>query len=93
VGVSALADALKTNTSVKNINLSLNGIGAVGASALADALKMNTTVTRIDLSWNGIGAEGALALADALKGTRRSRTSILHTMESASRVHWRWPTR
>jgi Ran GTPase-activating protein (RanGAP) involved in mRNA processing and transport len=48
-GASALADALKVSTSLSNINLRGNGIGAEGASALADALKVNKSVTRINL--------------------------------------------
>jgi hypothetical protein len=68
-GASALADALKANTSVANINLSRNKIGVKGASALADALKVNSSVTEINLSSNRFGVKGAAALADALTVT------------------------
>eukprot|EP00435_Cladocopium_sp_Y103_P019087 s843_g4.t1 len=78
LGAKALAEALKMNTSVANINLEHNKIGSEGAealaealkinqSALAEALKMNRSVTKIDLVFNNIGAEGAKALAEALK--------------------------
>jgi Ran GTPase-activating protein (RanGAP) involved in mRNA processing and transport len=66
-GVRMLANALKQNKTVIQIDLRVNRIGAEGASALADALKVNKLVTNIKLSHNGIGAEGAAALADALK--------------------------
>jgi hypothetical protein len=48
-GASALADALKVNTSVNSINLGSNGIGDMGALALADALEVNMSVTGIDI--------------------------------------------
>ena len=67
MGASALADALKVNSSVTVIDLTDNDIGAAGVSALADALKVNTSVTDIDFSYNKIHAEGASALVDALK--------------------------
>jgi hypothetical protein len=66
-GASALADALKRNTSLTTIDLWKKAIGAEGASTLADALKVNTSVTTIGLAYNAIGSEGASALADALK--------------------------
>jgi Ran GTPase-activating protein (RanGAP) involved in mRNA processing and transport len=66
-GASALADALKMNSSVTNINLDDNAIGDEGASVLADALKVNTSVTDISLRSNKFGAKGATAIADALK--------------------------
>jgi hypothetical protein len=74
-GAVALADALKTNTSITKIDLKSNEIGDSGAVALADALKTNTSITKIDLSSNTIGVSGAVALADALK-TNTSVTTI-----------------
>jgi hypothetical protein len=74
-GVSVLAEALKTNTSVTKINLYENEIGDSGAVALAVALKTNTSVTKIDLHENEIGDSGALLLANALK-TNTSVTEI-----------------
>jgi Ran GTPase-activating protein (RanGAP) involved in mRNA processing and transport len=64
---SALAIALKENTSVTRINLCRHQIGNNGASAFADALGVNTSVTSINLSLNRIGVRGASELADALK--------------------------
>eukprot|EP00435_Cladocopium_sp_Y103_P043921 s1997_g12.t1 len=63
--LQALAEALKINQSVTNINLDHNKIAAEGAKAwcvaLAEALKINQSVTKIKLSWNQIGDEGAKA--------------------------------
>jgi Ran GTPase-activating protein (RanGAP) involved in mRNA processing and transport len=73
-GASALADALKANTSLTKIDIAANRIGNEGVSALADALKLNTSVTNINLGWNEIGKEGALALVDGLK----VNTSVAH---------------
>ncbi|RUP48752.1 hypothetical protein BC936DRAFT_144057 [Jimgerdemannia flammicorona] len=46
---SALAEALKMNTGLPNLNLEDNNIGGMGASALAEALTMNTSLQDIDL--------------------------------------------
>jgi hypothetical protein len=56
-GAAALADALKTNTSVTTIDLHDNKIGDSGAVALADALKTNTSVALILLYSNEIGPD------------------------------------
>ena len=48
-GAKALAETLKTNTSVTEIYLAWNKIGDAGMQALAEALKTNTSVTWIDL--------------------------------------------
>jgi len=74
-GAVALADALKTNTSVTTIILSNNNIGDAGAAALADTLKTNISVTEISLFSTMIGDSGAVALANALK-TNTSVTEI-----------------
>ena len=66
-GAKAIADALKSNTSLTTIDLRGNNIGDEGAKAIAEALKGNTSLTSINLSNNNIGDEGAKAIADALK--------------------------
>jgi Ran GTPase-activating protein (RanGAP) involved in mRNA processing and transport len=67
VGAVAFADALKVNTTVKDIHLGGNEIGAEGAAALASALNVNKTVTKINFYMNEFGDVGAAAFADALK--------------------------
>jgi hypothetical protein len=43
-GVKTLANGLKENTTVTDINFCSNEIRVKGASALADVLRVNTTV-------------------------------------------------
>jgi Ran GTPase-activating protein (RanGAP) involved in mRNA processing and transport len=44
-GAKALAEALKTNSTLTTLDLQNNSIGPDGAKALAEALKTNSTVT------------------------------------------------
>ncbi len=69
-GAEALADALKTNSSLQTLNLSseyygrrgaaANQIGNEGAEALVDALKTNSSIQTLNLSceYGGRGGEG-----------------------------------
>ena len=66
-GANSLAQALRVNTSLSFLNLSLNLIGARGANSLASALRINTSLSSLDLSRNSIGDEGANSLAEALR--------------------------
>jgi hypothetical protein len=65
--IKALAEVLKTNTTLTKLNLSKNSIGNQGASAFAEALKTNTTLTTLDFSWNYIDIKGAKKLVEAMK--------------------------
>eukprot|EP00566_Odontella_aurita_P009918 CAMPEP_0113575366 /NCGR_PEP_ID=MMETSP0015_2-20120614/27653_1 /TAXON_ID=2838 /ORGANISM="Odontella" /LENGTH=434 /DNA_ID=CAMNT_0000478587 /DNA_START=31 /DNA_END=1335 /DNA_ORIENTATION=- /assembly_acc=CAM_ASM_000160 len=67
VGASALAEALKCNTTLTHLDLNDNNIGDVGASALAEALKCNTALIKLSLKYNSIGDVGVSALAEMLK--------------------------
>ena len=49
--------ALQQNTSLRELNLDFNKIGAAGAIALGAALQHNTTLTRLCLDNNNIGTE------------------------------------
>jgi hypothetical protein len=70
-GAVALADALKTNTSVTVITLGDNQIGDAGVVALANALKTNTTVIFIDLCNNGVRSDRkAILIEDAKVASR-----------------------
>ncbi|KAG0025896.1 hypothetical protein BGZ82_009786 [Podila clonocystis] len=71
----ALSEALKTNTTLTNLDLWGNSIGDNGAQSLAEALKNNSTLTTLDLWRNSIGDNGALALAELLE-----RNSSLTTL-------------
>jgi hypothetical protein len=73
-GAVALADALRTNTSLTELYLCYNRIGDIGARALAIALRTNTSLTALYLGANQIGAAGTTALAEALKVNTRLTT-------------------
>lgn len=60
-----LATELKTNTTLRSLDLSKNQIGPEGALALAEALEVNTSLCALDLSYNQIGEIGAKALLSA----------------------------
>ncbi|KAG0273875.1 hypothetical protein BGZ96_004618, partial [Linnemannia gamsii] len=64
---AALAEAIKTNSTVTTLNLERNSIGDNGAKALAEALTINSTLTTLDLNNNKIGFEGTLTLIMASK--------------------------
>ena len=51
--------ALEHNTTLTNLNLACNRIGAQGAERVAAALEHNTTLTFLNLTSNFIGAQGA----------------------------------
>lgn len=74
-GAGELAKALKTNTSLKSLNLYGHLIGAYGVREIAEALKSNTTLTTLVFEDGDIGTDGAKALAEVLK-TNSSLTSL-----------------
>ncbi|EFJ42664.1 hypothetical protein VOLCADRAFT_119338 [Volvox carteri f. nagariensis] len=73
-GVALLALGLASNTGLRELYLSRNGIRAAGAHSLARCLEAaNSTLLRLDLSGQrleGIGAAGAEAMAQALRTNR-----------------------
>ncbi|KAG0340547.1 hypothetical protein BG005_003180, partial [Podila minutissima] len=70
-----LAEALKTDSTLTNLDLAGNAIGDDGAQALAEALKTNSTLITLDLAGNSVGDNGAQVLAEALK-TNSTLTSL-----------------
>ena len=61
--VRELAEALKENQTMTQIDLSINEIGDEGVGALAEALQVNQSWRQVDLALNHIGVDGARALA------------------------------
>lgn len=61
----AIADALKTNTTLVDLSLHYNSIGDEGAKAFAEALKNNSSLVRLNLLHNEIALAGAKALAES----------------------------
>ncbi|KAI9139997.1 hypothetical protein BKA69DRAFT_1039607 [Paraphysoderma sedebokerense] len=66
-GVKAIADALKMNTTLVELDLRNNKIGPSGVEVLALSLKHNTGLKRLDLRWNNAGLMGGKALVDMLQ--------------------------
>ena len=65
-GVSHIAEMLKTNDDIRELDLRFCSMHAEGAKALAAALRVNTSVERALLLANQLGAEGAQHLIDML---------------------------
>ena len=66
VHIACLAEAIKVNTTLTQLDLSHN-IGDAAAASLAEAMKVNTTLTQLVLWKNNIGDAGAASLAEAMK--------------------------
>lgn len=66
-GARAIADALETNTSLRELSLTGSNITAVGAASLGRALVENDTLSRLSLAHNRIGVEGVTALARGIQ--------------------------
>ena len=66
VGAKALAEALKWNTTLEELDLSHNEIGNIGTEALTQAIGLNTTLKKLVLSENNVGVVETKALAEAL---------------------------
>lgn len=64
----AIAEALKLNRTLTNLDIAINKIGVEGGIHLAAALKENTTLTDLNIWYNWqLGSEGCSQIADALK--------------------------
>ena len=76
-GATALAEVLRTNTTLKRMDLHKNpGIGNPSVMSLCEALKVNTTLSSLDLSGTGISDAGVLSLVEVLKTNTSSLTSL-----------------
>ena len=64
--VVSLSKALSVNSSLTNLDLSENSIGASGAASLSQALAVNSSLTNLKLNLNGICHPGAAFLSQAL---------------------------
>lgn len=66
-GLTLIAEVLKENNAVKEIDVRDNEIGNHGAAKMSDALTLNVSINKLDLQKNSIKAQGAIALASSLK--------------------------
>ena len=55
-GATSIAESLKINSSITQINLGFNKIGSEGATSIAESLKINSSITQINLSSCKIGS-------------------------------------
>ncbi|XP_055737983.1 leucine-rich repeat-containing protein 34 isoform X3 [Salvelinus fontinalis] len=65
-GVERLTDALRTNYTLKYLDLRCNRVTRDGARCLAKVLKNNGTLEILDLAFNRIEDDGALYLSQAI---------------------------
>ena len=64
---TALAEAIKHNSTITQLNFSWNRLCTGDCTALAEAIKHNSTITQLDLSSNRLGTGDCTALAEAIK--------------------------
>ena len=72
---AVIAAVLEANTTLTNLNLSINNVCPARAESLATGLKTNTTLTNLNLSKTHLGPAGAKSLATALK-TNKTLTNL-----------------
>lgn len=75
-GITALAQALRGNSTLQHLSLDENKAGAEGAHALAQMLETNTTLQTLTLARNNIGAQGAEALSQVLGGSNQTLQTL-----------------
>lgn len=80
-GAAAIANALRSNTSLESLSLRNNEIGSQGAAALSDALQHNSTLRRLDLSCNLIRNTGVIKIAKALSKNSTLKSLDVHDNE------------
>ncbi|KAF9153853.1 hypothetical protein BG015_002455 [Linnemannia schmuckeri] len=70
VGMTALGDVLRTNRTLREINLAYNLFSADAVSELMKGVVLNSTLESINFTNCGISTEGALAIAEVLPSAR-----------------------
>lgn len=88
-GAEAIARLLRSNSTLRDLNLDTNLIGDDGAKHIAAALRDNTTLERLVLSSCSIGLEGIRAFADALPhNSRLQYVSLAENLQFGPDGHW-----
>ncbi|GFR42395.1 hypothetical protein Agub_g3267, partial [Astrephomene gubernaculifera] len=67
-GVMQLAEGLRANHSLRELDLRRCGVSDAGGAALLDVLGSNGSLQRLELSWNALRGESARVLEGALAG-------------------------
>jgi Ran GTPase-activating protein (RanGAP) involved in mRNA processing and transport len=67
-GGRAIAEALRVNTTLTELNLGSNDLGDGAGRAIAEALRVNTMLTSLELGGNRLGKdEGLRAIVETLR--------------------------
>eukprot|EP00730_Choanoeca_flexa_P006609 TRINITY_DN12186_c0_g1_i3.p1 TRINITY_DN12186_c0_g1~~TRINITY_DN12186_c0_g1_i3.p1 ORF type:complete len:137 (+),score=45.20 TRINITY_DN12186_c0_g1_i3:376-786(+) len=66
VGIVSVAEMLKVNTTLKNLDLDRINLNAEGGMTLAEGLRRNTGLEQLDLQNNNLTSEGGMFIAKAL---------------------------
>ena len=64
---SALAEVIKHNSTITQLDLSFSDLGFADCTPLAEAIKHNSSITELDLTCNELGTGDFTALAEAIK--------------------------
>jgi hypothetical protein len=75
--LNKICELLKTNQTIKKLNLSHNDIGDEGAIILTEMLKINETIQDVLLFDTNIGDEGGKAILEILQSEKVSVTGFL----------------
>ena len=67
VGVVAIGDSFRTNSSLKVLLFSGNNISYKGAKVISEFILINKSLQILDISCNSISDNGAMAISDCLK--------------------------
>jgi Ran GTPase-activating protein (RanGAP) involved in mRNA processing and transport len=67
LSVQALADLMRHNSHISDLNLAWNSLSGDHVLPVMDALDENTGLKKLDLKWNGLGNEGAVPLGMAVR--------------------------
>ena len=65
--VRALADCMRYNMVLEELDLSWNSLSGEHVLPVMDALDENRSITSLNLAWNGLGNEGAVPLGMAVR--------------------------
>eukprot|EP00658_Telonema_sp_P-2_P058555 TRINITY_DN4705_c0_g1_i3.p2 TRINITY_DN4705_c0_g1~~TRINITY_DN4705_c0_g1_i3.p2 ORF type:complete len:147 (+),score=43.94 TRINITY_DN4705_c0_g1_i3:234-674(+) len=87
-GAYDLAQSLRANSNVTELNLWINHIQDEGVIALAEVLQRNSSITKLDLFNNDISDVGATALSELL-----ARNKTLTAIGPVSYTHLTLPTK
>ncbi|KAF1779251.1 Leucine-rich repeat domain, L domain-like [Phytophthora cactorum] len=83
-GAVALGIAMRTNTSLRTLYMSMNRCGDGGGEQLAAALACNTTLTELDLSHNALTGASAVTFGFFLRQNQSLRTLSRRSRGSCS---------